>query len=108
MTCTLTLHETIPINTNESVRTKKTEGMRPNLHLSSQVTAGVSRKVRTTANAIGMKIARPKYKAAITIAIAISVSKVEEFGRFLERAKVYSDSANGFGSAESRARQLEL
>ena len=80
--------------------------MRPNPHLSSQVTAGVSKKVRTTANAIGMKIARPKYKAAI--AITISVSKLEEFGPFLERAKVYSDSANGFGSAESRARQLEL
>jgi hypothetical protein len=61
------------------------ENTRPAWPLSSRLTKGVSKKLKTKAKAKGMKIRRPKYNIAMARARAIHIDDLEDAVELEER-----------------------
>jgi hypothetical protein len=61
------------------------ESTRPTRPLSSRLTKGVSRKLKTKANAKGIKIRRPKYNIAMVRATATNIDDLEDAVELEER-----------------------
>jgi hypothetical protein len=61
------------------------ESTRPKRALSRRVTKGVRRKLKTKANAKGIKIRRPKYSIAIVRATATNIEDFEAAAELEER-----------------------
>lgn len=77
-----------PAAENATNSTNSTEGARPILRRSSQVTGGVSKKLSNTAKAKGISTSLPKYRPQTTVTAVMTTAKCDELPLRSERTVV--------------------